>query len=117
VSRPTIKPWQVWWVDLDPTLGREQAKRRPGLVVSSATHLRLTGGQLFSIVPLTTVHRPGWLHRVEITVPGRPGVSYAVSEQVRTLSIARVVGTSPYGPISATDIAAVKHALRKMVDL
>lgn len=113
----TIKPWQVWWVDLDPTIGREQAKRRPALVVSSALHLRLTGGQLFTAVPLTSVERPGWVHRIPITVPGRPGGAYVITEQIRTLSVNRLVGTRPYGPIPATDIAAVQAALRKMVDL
>ncbi|MEV4507722.1 type II toxin-antitoxin system PemK/MazF family toxin [Dactylosporangium sp. NPDC049525] len=46
-----VQPWQVWWVDLDPTEGREHAGRRPVLVVSSAFHLRLTGEALVTVLP------------------------------------------------------------------
>lgn len=30
-----LAPWQVWWVDFDPQLGREQAGLRPAIVVST----------------------------------------------------------------------------------
>jgi mRNA interferase MazF len=36
----------VWWVDVDPTRGREQATDRPALVVSSAEQLRDVRGAL-----------------------------------------------------------------------
>jgi len=44
------------WTDLDPTLGREQAGRRPALVVSPAEFTQNTG---FAIVcPITSRIRP-----------------------------------------------------------
>src|SRR5579863_2710675 len=44
------------WTDFDPTLGREQAGRRPALVVSPATFTENTG---FAIVcPITSRVRP-----------------------------------------------------------
>src|SRR5690606_8766262 len=35
VKTPRLAPWQVWWVDFDPQVGREQAGRRPAIVVGS----------------------------------------------------------------------------------
>ena len=44
------------WTDFDPTRGREQAGRRPALVVSSATFSEKTG--LAVVCPITSRVRP-----------------------------------------------------------
>jgi mRNA interferase MazF len=44
------------WTDFDPTLGREQAGRRPALVVSSSTFTLNTG--FVFVCPITTRIRP-----------------------------------------------------------
>jgi mRNA interferase MazF len=44
------------WTDFDPTLGREQAGRRPALVVSAATFNANTG--LAVVCPITSRVRP-----------------------------------------------------------
>jgi len=44
------------WTDFDPTRGREQAGRRPALVVSSATFAENTG--LAVVCPITSRVRP-----------------------------------------------------------
>jgi mRNA interferase MazF len=44
------------WTDFDPALGREQAGRRPALVVSAATFTEMTG--LAIVCPITTRVRP-----------------------------------------------------------
>lgn len=44
------------WTDFDPTLGREQAGRRPALIVSPAAFARNTGFAL--VCPITTRVRP-----------------------------------------------------------
>lgn len=44
------------WTDFDPTMGREQARRRPALVVSSSAFTENTG---FAVVcPITSRVRP-----------------------------------------------------------
>lgn len=114
--RVRIEPWQVWWVDLEPVAGREQGRSRPALVVSSAFHLRLVRGELLSVLPLTTVERVGWLHRVEISLPGQP-TGWAIAEQVRTISAARLTGAGPIGQLDEGQIAAVRTVLGRMLDL
>jgi mRNA interferase MazF len=44
------------WTDFDPTKGREQAGRRPGLVISSAVFSKNTG--LAVVCPITSHVRP-----------------------------------------------------------
>jgi mRNA interferase MazF len=111
-----IEPWQVWWADLEPVAGREQGKARPVIVVSSTFHVRLVRGELLSVLPLTTVERPGWLHRVEIALPGRKR-GWVITEQVRTLSATRLTGAKPIGKLDGDQIDAVRTVLAKMLDL
>lgn len=111
-----IEPWQVWWVDLEPVAGREQGKARPAVVVSSSFHLRLVRDQLLSVLPLTTVERPGWLHRVKITLPDRKP-SWVITEQVRTLSATRLTGSKPIGKLNNDQIIQVRSVLAKMIDV
>jgi mRNA interferase MazF len=114
--RVRIEPWQVWWVDLEPVAGREQGKSRPAVVVSSAFHLRLGRGELLNVLPLTTVERVGWLHRIEVSLPGHK-TGWAITEQVRTISAARLTGTNPIGQLDKDQIVAIRTVLGKMLDL
>jgi mRNA interferase MazF len=106
----------VWWVDLEPVAGHEQGKARPALVVSSAFHLRLVRGELLSVLPLTTARRIGWLHRVEVALPGHR-TGWAITEQIRTISAARLTGTQPIGQLADDQVAAVRSVVSRMLDL
>jgi mRNA interferase MazF len=106
----------VWRVDLEPVAGREQNKSRPALVVSSAFHLRLVRGELLSVLPLTTVERVGWLHRIEVSLPGQK-TGWAITEQLRTISATRLTGTKPIGQLDENQIAAIRSVLGRMLDL
>lgn len=89
MSRPEIWPGDIVWAQLGPTVGREQAGRRPALVVSNAAYLELAT-ELAVVVPLTTQDR-GWDNHVE--VGGRlPRASWAMTEQVRTIDRKRLFG-------------------------
>jgi mRNA interferase MazF len=106
----------VWWVDLEPVAGREQGKSRPAVVVSSVFHLRLVRGELLNVLPLTTVERVGWLHRIEISLPGHK-TGWAVTEQIRTISATRLTGAKPIGQLDKDQIEAIRSVLGKMLDL
>jgi mRNA interferase MazF len=111
-----VRPWQVWWSDLDPTEGREQAGRRPVVVVSSPFHLALTGEALISVLPVTTRTRPGWMHRVPVRPADRP-TGFVITEQVRTIARTRLQGQRPAWVLTDEETAAVKRVLRQMLDL
>jgi mRNA interferase MazF len=84
--------------------------------VSSAFHLRLVRGELLSVLPLTTVKRPGWLHRVEISLPGQK-TGWAITEQVRTISATRLAADKPVGQLDEDQIMTVRSVLARMLDV
>lgn len=111
MSRPSIQPGSVWFCDFDPARGREQGKDRPALVVSSAFHLQLTGGALVSVLPLTSIKRPGWLHRVPVAAGG----GWVITEQVRTIAVQRFRRPAQEIALSADELAEVQRVLAKML--
>jgi len=77
---------QTWAGSRAPPPGHEQGGVRLVVVVSHPRYAAVPG--LFIAVPLTTRHR-GLEHHVEIAADDRTGlkqVSYAMTEQVRTMS-------------------------------
>ena len=111
MSPPAIEPGQVWFVDFDPTRGREQSKDRPALVVSSRFHLDLTMGQLVTVLPLTSVERRGWLHRVHVATSG----GWVITEQIRTLSSARFRRHAPEIAVSQAELDDIRGVLGQML--
>ena len=79
-----LSPGQIWWARPDPSVGREQAGRRPVMIVAGSDYLELMT-TLALVVPLTTTDR-GWPNHVP--VHGHvdlPGQSFAMSEQILSL--------------------------------
>ncbi len=111
-----VAPWQIWWANLDPAVAHEQAGTRPVLVVSSAFHLRLTRGTVVTVIPLTTRERPYLMHRVRIDIPSKR-VSYAITEQQRTVAADRLVGNDPMYELTPNQVSDVGNVLRRMTDM
>jgi mRNA interferase MazF len=80
-------------------------------VVSSAFHLALTAGALVTVLPMTTVRRPGWLHRVEVESAG----GWVVTEQVRTLSADRFRRPAPDLAPTPAELAEVRRVLAQLL--
>jgi mRNA interferase MazF len=89
-----IGPGSVVWVGLDPSVGREQAGRRPAVVVASAGYLQAVT-ELAIIVPATTTDR-GWPQHVRLTGPilELPRATFAMTEQPRTISRHRIAASA-----------------------
>lgn len=111
MSRPPIEPGQVWFVDFDPVRGREQGKDRPALVVSSRFHLDLTMAHLVNVLPLTSVERRGWMHRVLVASGG----GWVITEQVRTVAADRFRRYAPEITLTAGELDEVQHVLAQML--
>lgn len=109
MSKPPIAPGDVWFVDFDPVRGREQGKDRPALVVSSQFHLELTLGHLVSVLPLTSVERHGWIHRVPVSG------GWVITEQIRTVSADRFRRPAPEISLSATELDDVRRILSQLL--
>ena len=83
----------VCWAALDPVRGREQGGRRPVLVVASQQYLDVVT-TLALVVPVTSVDR-GWPNHIPLR--GRTGLgrsSWAMTEQIRTVSRDRLTEIS-----------------------
>ena len=113
MSRQDLAPGQVWFVDLDPVRGREQGKDRPALVVSSRFHLDVALGQLVSVLPLTSVERRGWLHRVSVG----SGTGWVLTEQIRTVATERFRRPAPEITLSESELRQVRRVLSQMLSL
>jgi mRNA interferase MazF len=109
-----VAPWQVWIVDFDLQVGREQAGTRPAVVVASPTHCALQT-PVTLVVPLTTRALPLG-YRVPVRVPGSREDSYAITDQITTVSHERL-GGRPVGRLDAETVAQLRDALREMIDL
>ena len=87
----SVDAGEAWWALPDPAVGREQSGRRLVLIVSNERFHR-TVTTLVVVVPLTTKDR-GWPNHVELnTGAGMEQRSFAMTEQVRTISRQRLTG-------------------------
>lgn len=108
-----LRAGDVVLVDLNPQRRREQGGRRPVAVVSHRRYAVIPG--LFLGVPLTSVdrHLP---HHVRVDADPRSGLtrtSYAMTEQVRVLSLARVELT--LGAVDAAVFARISRYLHLFI--
>src|SRR5438552_15215119 len=82
------------WTEFDPTRGREQAGRRPALVVSSAEFTENTG--LAVVCPITSRVRP--FPTSVVLPPGLPVAGEILTSHIRSID----TQASPIRPTSAT---------------
>lgn len=94
----------VFLADLDPVIGREQAGRRPFLVLSIGQMNRAPAALVIGL-PMTTTDRSSKLHvRIDPAISGLPRATYAMPEMVRSVSTIRFVrhvGRVPIGLVEA----------------
>jgi mRNA interferase MazF len=102
---------EVWWANLDPTIGSEINKTRPCLVISNSTineHRRTV-----VIVPLSSSPRSAPPLMVDVTCSGQRAV--AVIDQVRAVAKERLI--SLIEKIPAKELDSVEVALREILEL
>ncbi len=107
---------EIWLVNLDPTVGREQAGERPVVIVSTDRFNRGPAG-LVIVAPMTTRDRRLPLH--VLVDPPEGGVrrrSFVKCEDVRSISKDRLSGTR-WGALSRRTMAEVEDRLRILLDL
>ncbi|MEO8851534.1 MAG: type II toxin-antitoxin system PemK/MazF family toxin [Allobranchiibius sp.] len=105
----------VVWAELDPVREREQAARRPALIIASDLYLE-QADTLAIIVPATTNDR-GWPNHVLLKGPqltlGHP--TFAMTEQPRAVCRERLVDVA--GMVDAETMGDVDRWLRDFLSL
>lgn len=102
-----IKRFEVYFVTLDPTVGREIQKTRPCLVISPDEMNRFIGTVI--VAPMTTKGRP-YPTRVPCKFKGKRG--HIVLDQIRTVDKTRLV--KRVGKIDGETQSAVLSLLSEM---
>lgn len=108
-----LRPGDVVWAELSPVVGREQAGRRLMVIVSGASHLQLADTMAI-VAPVTSVNR-GWSNHVDLPNAGLPQRSWAMTEQVRTISRDRIV--AGIGRIDPLTLQNIRIWIRDFLDL
>lgn len=109
-----MQQFNLYVVNLDPTVGAEMKKTRPCLIVSPDeinTYLRTV-----IVVPLTSTQR-GLPTRVLIKATEESGLandSYAALDQLKAVDKSRL--SIPIGEISEAEKHAVSEILKEMFD-
>ncbi|MFN8149814.1 MAG: type II toxin-antitoxin system PemK/MazF family toxin [Solirubrobacterales bacterium] len=104
---------EVWFCDLEPTRGREQAGRRPVLVVS-VDQLGTGPSGLAIVVPLTTTPQQNPI-RPEIPA-GEAGLrerSWALPDMVRSVDRSRL--TERWGRVRPATLEEVAARVRLLI--
>jgi mRNA interferase MazF len=107
-ERPRLAPWQVWDVDFDPQVGREQSGRRPAIVVASRFACTALRGMVIVVPCTTTLRDLPFQPRVNLARP-----SAALCDQVKSISTDRLINLLP-ATLTGDEIAEVRFALRRM---
>jgi len=102
---------EIWWVNLDPTIGSEINKTRPCLVISASVineHRRTV-----VVIPLSTSPQEAPPLLVPVRCAGKPVM--AAIDQVRTVAKKRL--NNLMERLSAKDLESVETALREVLEL
>lgn len=105
----------IWTVDLSPVRRHEQGEQRPALVVS-ADPFNSSAAGLVVALPITRTQRRQPFH-VEVRPPegGLTAISYVMCDQVRTISVDRLVRRR--GAVTEATMRAVEERIRILLEL
>jgi len=106
---------EIWFVDLNPTRGHEQAGKRPALVVSVDLFNNGPAG-LIVVLPITTKEK-GIPFHVRINPPegSLKEQSFIKCEDIRSISKDRLL--SRIGTVSTATVEAVEDRIRILLNL
>ena len=106
-----LKRGDVYWVDLNPTVGSEIKKQRPCVLIG-ATPINQARRTVL-IIPLSSSGTPRPPLAIEVECLGRKVV--AVCDQLRAVDKSRL--REPAGALGADDLEQIEEALRRILSL
>jgi mRNA interferase MazF len=102
----------IVWADLHPTIGREQAGRRPVLVISHDV-FNERSDTVIAIALSSQPQRAGFPLTLDVRAKGLPKKSWAKISQIRTLSVRRI--GKRLGHASAEEVSQIIDGLTEIV--
>lgn len=80
---------EIYWADLNPTIGQEQAGIRPILIISNNI-FNARSGTVIALALTGQPQKAGYPLTLELNNPELPKKSWVKISQIRTLSVLRV---------------------------
>lgn len=113
-----VKKWSIYWVNLNPVIGSEQAGKRPCLVISNNIINEVL--PIITILPITSMKSGSRVYPTEIYIDkhisGLMNDSIAMVHQIRTISKNRVL--KKCGEVSSLEIIKnINNALKIYFEL
>ncbi len=112
-----LKTGEIWWVNLDPTVGAEIRKKRPVVVINAGESKQMP----LAIVAPITGHKNAWDHNpFFVTIEATPNTGLEKKScvdcfQIRCLSHKRFIAM--LGEIEKIQIEAIKSSLSLILDI
>ena len=102
----------IFWADLNPVVGREQAGHRPVLILSNYTFNKYSG----TVIAMALTSRPqraGFPLTFELDDERLPKKSWVKISQIRTLSVKRL--GNKIGHVSTQDLRRIVAGLNEII--
>lgn len=103
---------EIRWADLNPVRGKEQAGRRPVLVLSHDV-FNERSGTVIAIALTSQPQRAGFPLTLELQSKGLPKKSWVKISQIRTLAVERL--GQRLGKVSLEELAQVIEGLNEII--
>lgn len=104
---------EIWWVDFEPSIGREYQKRRPAVIVSSNRALQTN--KLIAIVPVTSSDGNSSPYDLEILKDASNKLfkdSYAKVDSLTSFDRVRFI--KKIGQLKGADMVELIHSVRSL---
>ncbi len=106
-----IERGEIWWVNLDPAVGREIKKRRPCVVLSANEVNRIRAAPV--VIPLSFSAEAA--PPIVLAVPSAGKDSVAVVDQIRAVDKKRFVNRA--GALADVDLRNLELAAKQILQL
>jgi mRNA interferase MazF len=104
----------IYWAELDPTIGNEQAGRRPVLIISNNV-FNERSGTVIALAVTSQEPRAPFPLTAELSNRDLPKRSWVKIGQIRTLSTERL--SRKIGKASPADIEHIVEGLNEIIDI
>ncbi len=102
----------IYWANLDPTLGNEQAGLRPVLILSQDV-FNERSGTVIAVALTSQAQKAGFPLTLELASTSLPKKSWVKISQIRTLSTKRL--GKKLGKVSDDEIESVIEGLNEII--
>jgi mRNA interferase MazF len=103
---------EIRWADLNPVRGREQAGRRPVLILSHEV-FNERSGTVIAVALTSQPQRAGFPLTLELQSKGLPKKSWIKISQIRTLAVERI--GERLGKVGLEELAQVIEGLNEII--